>query len=108
VEDTDNMSICIKTNGEIQPCQMLYNDEYSLGNIFDFSLTNFENKVSSFAVLTRKRTQQNFDCLKCPLKLECGKGCLAEAVNLHGDPLGNDGGCEFRKVLLWGMTRLKH
>ena len=102
VEDTDSMSVCIKTNGTIQPCQALYDDAHSIGNIFDFNLSNFENKVKSFAELAKKRTQQDYGCLKCPLKTNCGKGCLAEAVNLHGNPLGNDMGCEFRKMQLWG------
>ena len=33
--DAEQMSVCIKTNGRIQPCQSLYGDAYSLGNAFD-------------------------------------------------------------------------
>ena len=102
VKDAEAMSVCIKVDGSIQPCQMLYDSTYSLGNIFDFDVITFEHKTNAFVELARKRTQCDYGCDKCPLKETCGKGCLAAAVNLCSDPLADDGECEFRVKQFFG------
>ena len=98
VKNKEGMTICIKTNGNIQPCPMLNDIKYSLGDIFNFNLCDFELNTNNFVELARKRTRQNYGCSECFLQKTCGKGCLAEVINLCGDPLGNDEGCEFRKM----------
>ena len=101
VKGAEDMSVTIKVNGNIQPCQHLYDGLYALGNVFNFDLLAIEKKVAAFMDLARQRAQQAYGCAKCLLHNEpkaCGRGCLAQAVNLHGDPLGNDGECELRKL----------
>jgi len=102
IKNAGEMSVCIKTDGAVQPCQMLYDGNYSLGNIFDFDLSCFEQKVNDFISLTRQRARCDFDCYKCMLRETCGRGCLAAAVNLCGDPFGDDGECGFRKLQFVG------
>jgi len=102
-ENADAMSICVKVDGSIQPCQSLYNDKYTFGNIFDFDLQMFKQKVDDFVKLAKERIHCDYNCRKCLLRDNCGKGCLAEAVNLFDDPLSDDGGCEFRKLQFLGF-----
>ena len=92
------LSICIKSDGSIQPCQALYAPEYTLGNAFDFDAEAFELNARKMLNTARERTHTDFGCEKCLLKNACGHGCMAEAANLTGDPLGNDDGCLYRKL----------
>jgi radical SAM protein with 4Fe4S-binding SPASM domain len=102
VKNADEMSVCIKVDGSIQPCQMLYDENYSLGNVFNFDPIEFEQSVNFFISLANKRIKCDFDCHKCLLRETCGRGCLAAAVNLCGDPFGGDGECGFRKLQFLG------
>ena len=98
VKDAESMSLCIKTDGSIQPCQTLYSSDYTLGNINDFDTDKFLDKISSLITLARERASLDFGCTRCAINKICGRGCLAEAVNNTGDPLGNDENCLFRKL----------
>ena len=95
---TEHMSICIKTSGAIQPCQTLYSDEYSIGNVFDFQRQAALARMDALVALAQSRLGQDYGCQKCLLREGCGKGCLAAAVNNFGDPLAADGDCQFRKL----------
>ena len=97
--DLKDLSICIKTDGSIQPCQTLYGNKYSVGNVFDFDDSSFQNKLGQIAKIAKLRTQQDYGCKGCLIREYCGRGCMAEAVCLHGDSLADDGNCNFRKTL---------
>ena len=99
----ERMSICIKTDGRIQPCQVLYSNEFSIGNAFDFSEQEVFSHVDALVELGKKRLTMDYNCEKCMLRTGCGKGCLAEAVNNFGDPLAEDGNCLFRKLQFLDM-----
>lgn len=96
-ETLNNLSLCIKVNGSIQPCQSLYSEEYAIGNALSFNEKQFFYKLNHISTLAKRRYEQNFDCNKCILGKICGKGCMAEAINLHNDPMANDGNCDYRK-----------
>ncbi|MBE6693915.1 MAG: radical SAM protein [Ruminococcaceae bacterium] len=96
--DAENMSVCIKVNGDIQPCQTLYSDDFSIGNIFDFNAKEVEKRVEALVSLAKQRLYCDYGCERCMLRSACGKGCMAEAVNNFGDPLASDGNCTFRKL----------
>ncbi|MBE6608164.1 MAG: radical SAM protein [Ruminococcaceae bacterium] len=98
VKGTENMSLCIKTDGSIQPCQTLYSSDFTIGNINEFDNNEFLDKISSMITLAKKRASLDFGCTRCAINKLCGRGCLAEAVNNVGDPLGNDESCLFRKL----------
>ncbi len=40
----NDLSICIKVDGSIQPCQSLYEYKYSVGNVFAFDPVSFREK----------------------------------------------------------------
>ena len=94
----EQMSVCIKADGSIQPCQALYSSDYTLGNALNFDLVEVSKKLEHLCYIAHQRTLMDFGCSKCMLNRVCGRGCMAEAVNLTGDPLGDDGGCLFRKL----------
>ena len=99
----EQMSICIKNNGNIQPCQTLYSDEYSIGNVFDFREKEVLKRVDTIVSIAKQRLSKDYGCEKCLLRSGCGKGCMSEAVNNFGDPLASDGACLFRKLQFLDM-----
>ncbi|MCI9414636.1 MAG: radical SAM protein [Clostridiales bacterium] len=107
VDGLEKLSLCVKTDGSIQPCQSLYDSRYSLGNVFDFQPERFEARLGETAALARERFAADFDCGRCLLRENCGKGCMAAAVNLCGEPLGDDGDCDFRRLQLIGFNLKK-
>ena len=92
------LSICVKTDGSIQPCQTLYDNRFSIGNIFDFSENIIQSRVDALHRLANVRTSVDLGCEKCLLRDGCKRGCMAEAFNASGDPLVNDGEFMFRKI----------
>lgn len=104
VDDFDSLSLCIKVDGSIQPCQGLYDDEYSLGNVFDFNIDSFTTRLRDIMNLARNRLKIDCGCTRCIVKDICHKGCMASAVNQYTDPLANDGECEFRKLQFVGYN----
>ena len=96
----DQLALCVKSTGSIQPCQMLYGDAYSLGNVFSFNRSSFESRLHDIMMIAQKRYQGDYGCKKCMLNGYCGKGCVGAAVHLNEDPFTSDGDCEFRKLEL--------
>ena len=92
------LSLCIKTDGSIQPCQTLYDARFTLANALDFQEQTFLNNLNTILSTAKKRATTDFGCNKCMLKSVCGRGCMAEAFLLTGDPLGNDQNCMYRKI----------
>ena len=104
-----NLSLCIKPDGSIQPCQSLYDSRYSLGNISHLDMDSIEKKAQEMVQLSRGRLQVDYGCNRCLLKEGCSKGCMAAAANLSGDPLQDDGECEYRKLIFLkqSLSRMK-
>ena len=96
--NAEDLFIGIKPNGDVQPCQTLYDPKYTLCNILDFNEDAFLARMQETVDLAKRRTSVSFGCEKCMLSSACGRGCMSEAVNLNGDPLGDDGNCLFRKL----------
>lgn len=101
--DFENLSLVVKTDGNIVPCQMLYDDYFVLGNLFDFNIDSFTSRLGEVSELVKKRENTDYGCIKCILKSHCKKGCMALAYHINGDPLAADGECEFRKLQLIGF-----
>ena len=98
-----DLSLCVKVDGTIQPCQSLYDGRFSLGNVFAFDPAVFAARLEETAALAKARRTADYGCASCLLREGCGRGCMAAAVNLHGDPLGDDGECQFRKLQFLGF-----
>lgn len=101
--DEKKLSICIKPNGAIQPCSLLYESEHTLGSIFEFDERYFLERILYISEFAVKRESMDYSCRKCILRGNCRKGCIAAAFVLNGDVLANDGECEFRKMQLIGF-----
>lgn len=97
------MSVLIKVNGEVYPCQMLYNEKYCLGNILRDDMTVFDKSMGKIASIAKAREQTDFGCKRCLVGKFCKKGCMAFAEMKSGDPLGDDGECLYRKLQLLGF-----
>ena len=93
----NELSFCIKVDGSIQPCQSLYSEKYTVGNVLFFDKKLFLQNINNISDLARQRCEQDYGCEKCMLNDICGRGCMAEAVNLHDNPFASDGNCEYRK-----------
>lgn len=96
-EDYDDMLPLIKVNGTIIPCQLLYDDAYSLGNIHAFDPEAFLARCEEISSLVFQRRERDYGCSRCFIRQTCKHGCMAHAVDLTGDPLGDDGNCAFRR-----------
>lgn len=92
------LSILIKNDGTLQPCQLLYDSAYSFGNILTDTREQIEQGFQRIRQLVDTRQQQDFQCHRCPMRTQCQKGCPASAVYHCGDPLGDDGECLTRKL----------
>ena len=93
-----SLSLCIKTDGSIQPCQMLHDSSFCLGNALSFHRKTFYRNLNRMSQLARTRTSRDYGCGKCLLNTVCGRGCMAEAFLLHHDMLAEDDNCQFRKL----------
>ena len=103
----EKMSVCIKVDGSLQPCQSLYASEFTLGNIFNFDEKYAFRKLEQLTDIARRRTTLDFGCQKCMLNSVCGRGCMAEAFLLTADPLGCDDGCMYRKLQFLNFDIIK-
>ena len=103
-DPSESVFLYIKTDGSIQPCQSLYNSGCTLGNVFELNWDSFSSKVNEITMLALQKLQTDYDCGKCLLQAGCQKGCMAAAVNLHGDPLSNDGECDYRMMIFLDRT----
>ena len=101
--DAEQMSICIKTNGNIQPCQTMYSDAYSIGNVFNFKENEVVERIDALLAVAKQRLSTDYGCEKCLLRSGCGRGCMSAAINNFGDPLASDGACLFRKLQFLDM-----
>ena len=106
--DTDSEhSALIKYDGSVYPCQMLYGEKFALGNILTDDKKAIYAAFRRIAELARRRVSADYDCEKCLSRDYCKKGCMAQADICSGNPLGNDGDCDFRKLQLLGFHAIE-
>lgn len=86
----------VKVNGDIMPCQAMYDEQFRLGNILAFDENEVMENLAKLHNMTVKRMGMSFGCGKCMIDRLCLRGCPAEAFANSGDILGADGECEFR------------
>lgn len=96
ISNVPKMSVCVKPDGSIQPCQSLYENAFVLGNINDFNSEFFDSTAAAFLNAVKQRLTADFNCTRCPIQEYCGRGCPAEAVLMNGSLLASDGKCDFR------------
>ena len=100
VKGTEGLSLCIKPDGTVQPCQVMYDGRYSVGNVFTDSAELIEENINKVHTMAKERASADLaGCGRCIMKSVCGRGCMALAIDLHGDHLAEDEECEYRKML---------
>lgn len=92
------LGICIKPNGSIQPCQNLYDDQFSLGSVYNLDFNVIDENAARLRKKLIERKNMDFGCSRCINRDYCTKGCAAEAFMHHGRLEADDGACRFRKL----------
>ena len=69
-----------------------------MANALSFDEAELEEGMRQVRGIAKARAESDYSCGRCILREKCGKGCMANADQLTGDPLADDGGCEFRKM----------
>jgi len=97
-DEMDNIKLgcMVKNNGDIMPCQGLYDEKFRLGNIFSFNDCEILDNMEQIRALTYKRKEQDYGCKNCLIKPICKRGCPAIAVMHGSDFLASDTECSFR------------
>lgn len=108
VKGTEGLSLCVKPDGTVQPCQVMYDGRYSVGNVFTDSAEYVEENINRVHAMAKERACADLaGCGRCIMKSHCGRGCMALAVDLHGDYLAEDEECEYRKMLFLNELKQK-
>ncbi len=96
--DPLTLSPLIKTDGSIQPCQLLYDDAFTIGNLNNKLIFDTE-RLESLRSLVAKRRRDLLDsvCCDCSFKDACGQGCPGKAY-CSGNFDSVDDECDLRKI----------
>lgn len=85
----------VKSNGDIMPCQALYDSRYRLGSVYSYDENEVYDNLRKLQEITQARMAADYGCERCLLNPLCKRGCPAMAL-AEGDILASDGECEFR------------
>jgi len=94
--DNVTMSVMVTNEGNIMPCQALYDPRFRLGNIYSFDEEEMRRNLAEMCRIARERLSLDFGCEKCLIAPLCKRGCPAEAFLVSGDIMGDDGECSYR------------
>ena len=93
-----DMSVLIKVDGSMMPCQMLYSDKYKVCNILSTSQTELFDGYSIVSDMVKQRMSNDYGCNRCIVRNHCKKGCMAIAEYLFDDGQASDGECHLRRA----------
>jgi len=97
------LSLLIKTDGSVHPCQMLYDKNHCIGNIYNDSDEQLDKGFDAVTNLAKQRLSIDYGCNKCIVAKLCGKGCPAEALSINGDFMSSDNNCITRRLQFVSM-----
>ncbi len=98
IKESEALSICIKSNGSIQPCQNLYDDQFSIGSVYDLDFSVIQINIGGIRRRLMERQKMDFNCDRCINRNDCEKGCAATAFMHYGHLDAVDGACQFRRL----------
>lgn len=91
----------VNYNGTIKPCNRFFPDEYSFGNIFQYSNFNEAFASEGFKKIITKAIYRREKCKSCSVYDFCCGGCNYVASIENGDIENNNGGyCIYIKKIL--------
>ena len=99
-----NVRPLIKVNGSVQPCQRLYDDIYSLGNMITeqpekiFNRENEQLQALINMLENRKLLMRKNLCKECTLREVCEGGCPGRSIDYCGNIMGLDSDCTQKKA----------
>lgn len=96
LEEEPPLSCMVKPNGDIMPCQCLYDEQFKLGNIHSFSEEEIKENLNKLQKIVCTRQETDYHCQNCLIEPLCKRGCPAMGYLNGGDILANDGECSFR------------
>lgn len=95
----------IKPNGDVQPCQMLYGSQFTLGNIEKDNLYYIISPANPCVDQLKRQLCHRSECIlskncsSCKLVSVCQGGCPAKGID-NGGFFEQDGDCQFRQNAL--------
>ena len=103
-----SLSVSIKPNGEVQPCQALYNSFFSIGNIANETMSQILNdsenkKIQLIRAFLRNREEllKRNKCNGCILDQKCGTGCITQAISDTNSIMELDNYCGLRRSMYY-------
>lgn len=108
------LSVAIKSNGEVQPCQALYDSFFSIGNVSKDSINDILDRKKNHKLRTlisffdsRKEMLKDARCGECIIKDSCGTGCPAQALSDSDSVMELDKYCTVRRSLFYSKIAQK-
>lgn len=90
----------INYNGTIKPCNRYFPDEYSYGNVFDYTSFNEAFESEGFRNIIIKAIERRNKCKECEIYSYCNGGCNYVAMTENGGIENNNGSyCHYLKSI---------
>lgn len=89
----------IAPDGDIFPCQMFFDSEYCLGNVYKdtIDIVIASKKLQNFLELLRLRKDYIHECQECVCQCICSGGCPAKSILDSGNIFTPNGACTQRQ-----------
>lgn len=94
-------NVRISPEGDVYPCQMFDQKQFSFGNIKVSSISDIINSDKCFNFLELMNLRKHFipKCQDCGYQFLCNAGCPAKAIFSHGTIFAVEGICKDRKKM---------
>lgn len=89
----------IRYNGEIVPCNRFFPDEYSYGNVYQYSDISEAFKSAGFNRLLNEAILRREKCKQCAIYAFCEGGCNNVAYNENGISANNGDSCYLTRTI---------
>jgi pyrroloquinoline quinone biosynthesis protein E len=76
---------CIKSNGDVALCPVLYSPQHTAGNILKNNINEIWEKSPVFEYFRGENVKKDSKCSKCDVLDQCVGGCKAKAFKFYGD-----------------------
>ena len=91
--------LCIRPNGDITPCNRYFPNEYSLGNVMEYSDISEAFESTGFKMLVSQAILRREKCKDCSIFDYCAGGCNNMALVYGGVENNNHEMCDANKAI---------